>query len=241
MFRNISGGYILVQYKWILLTKSIVVCFLIVACFAIFFSATHLSLQVFSVSAADDSGPQEEVIAPAKIPVADVPIDATKAAVMKWMKENSDMPDQILSQIYDEASNNTNTDLVLAICRVESSFNPNVRSNKDALGLMGVRPSVWANELKDRGIIRGRRDLYLVPNNLMSGAYVIEKYLARSENLEEALYNYVGGDSEYVRRVLKALGEIYLAKIRGTLQGTSNLAKTETDGTNIDFRAPSRG
>jgi len=241
MFRNVFGGYILVKYKWIFLTKSIVTIFLVAGCFAIFFSAAHLSLEAFSASASEDAAVQEKAIAPAIIPLADVPADATKVAVMKWMKENSDMPDQILSKIYDEASNNTNTDLVLAICRVESNFNPNARSNKDALGLMGVRPGVWANELKEKGLIRGRRDLYLVPNNLMSGAYVVEKYLSRSGDLEEALYDYVGGDSEYARRVMKALGEIYLAKIRGMSQGTSNLAKTETDVINTPSHDPASG
>jgi hypothetical protein len=69
-------------------------------------------------------------------------VQSMKDAVVDWMKRNSEMPDEILSRIYDMASATPNGDLLLAICKVESNFNPNIRSQRDALGLMGVRPGV---------------------------------------------------------------------------------------------------
>lgn len=138
---------------------------------------------------------------------------APKAAVIGWMKARSEMPEQVLAAIYDEASRSLNTDIILAICAVESNFNPGIKSPKGALGLMGITSRVWLEELKSRGLVSEKRDLFLIPNNIASGTYVLEKYLARSGSLEQALTDYVGGDTTYAGRILQALGEIYLAKM----------------------------
>ena len=45
--------------------------------------------------------------------------EAARQAVLQWMKENSDMPDHILANIYNAASATANRDLILAICLVE--------------------------------------------------------------------------------------------------------------------------
>jgi soluble lytic murein transglycosylase-like protein len=61
---------------------------------------------------------------------------AMKQAVLKWMGENSAMPDHILTKIYNSAARTGNRDLILAICLVESNFNPQVESGK-------VRSALW--------------------------------------------------------------------------------------------------
>jgi len=139
--------------------------------------------------------------------------DKMKPYVIQWMKNNSTMPVQILSLIYDEAMDHFHPDLILAICVVESNFNPAVESEKGAVGLMGIVPSVWQNELKRQGIIRDKNDLYLIPHNIASGVYVLRKYVTKSKNLEQALADYVGGDFGYVDKVLRALEEIYVIKM----------------------------
>jgi soluble lytic murein transglycosylase-like protein len=133
---------------------------------------------------------------------------ARKQAVLRWMKENSAMPEQVLSKIYATAVNSADTDLVLAICLVESNFNPHAESYKGAIGLMGIMPAVWLAELKERGIVSGKEDLYSIPRNIDSGIYVLERYLARTKDLKEALSRYAGGDPEYARRVLQVVREI---------------------------------
>ena len=132
--------------------------------------------------------------------------------VLGWMKNNSRMPEEVLQDIYRAAADNTNPDLILAICMVESNFNPVAKSDKGALGLMGILPGAWLDELKAQGIVQDKGDLYQISNNIASGAYVLQKYLARTKTLEKALIHYVGGDRDYVRKVMKALGELYLAK-----------------------------
>ena len=106
---------------------------------------------------------------------------ATKQAVLHWMGENSSMPDRILAKIYNEAAGTTNRDLILAICLVESNFNPHAESDKGAIGLMGIMPDVWLEELKAQGLIREKEDLYKISGNIAAGAYVLAKYLAETE------------------------------------------------------------
>lgn len=134
--------------------------------------------------------------------------EATKPVVVQWMKEHSEMPEQVLSKIYSVAMNSVNADLVLAICLVESNFNPQVESEKGAIGLMGIMPDVWLEELKTHGIVREQDDLYTISSNINSGIYVLGRYLARTNNLRQALSRYAGGDPEYAARVLRMLGEI---------------------------------
>ncbi len=132
--------------------------------------------------------------------------------ILEWMKNNSRMSEKVLTDIYRAAVNNGNADLILAICLVESNFNPSVKSNKGAIGLMGISPGAWLDELQAQGIVRHKDDLYQIPKNIAAGAYVLQKYLSNAKTFERALINYVGGDPAYVRKVLKALRELYLAK-----------------------------
>jgi soluble lytic murein transglycosylase-like protein len=138
--------------------------------------------------------------------------EKSRLAILQWMKENSDMPDQVLAKIYTAASATGNRDLILAICLVESNFNPHVESDKGAVGLMGIMPGVWVEELKERGIITEKEDLYKISSNISAGAYVLATYLAETNDLRQALIKYVGGASWYATRVLQARNKIELAQ-----------------------------
>jgi hypothetical protein len=139
----------------------------------------------------------------------------TKQAVLDWMGENSAMPEQVLSKIYNATAGTRNRDLILAICLVESNFNPHAESNKGAIGLMGIMPEVWLEELKAQGIISEKEDLYKISGNIAAGAYVLAKYLSETNDLRQALSRYVGGASWYATRVLQAQRKIELAQRSG--------------------------
>jgi soluble lytic murein transglycosylase-like protein len=134
--------------------------------------------------------------------------ESARRAVLHWMEENSRMSQQVLAKIYATAAKSVHPDLVLAICVVESNFNPRAESDKGAVGLMGIMPDVWLDELKAHGIVNGKEDLYAIPNNISSGIYVLERYLASTKDLREALRRYSGGNSGYANRVLRAAGRI---------------------------------
>lgn len=153
--------------------------------------------------------------------------ETTKQAVLQWMKDNSEMPEHVLSKIYSVAVGSVNPDLVLAICLVESNFNPHVESERGAIGLMGIMPDVWMEELKAHGIVRGQEDLYTISSNINAGIYVLESYLAKTNNLREALNRYAGRDPEYATRVLRMLREVSRAR-RSEVQ--THLASIRTDG-----------
>lgn len=196
MREDSETGHRGVVSKKVLLIALVVSCLIVIPGFALVFASRDM------VRTADAVQPAEAVHR----------AEAINPVVLKWMKNNSGMPEQVLSDIYRAAVNNVNADLILAICVVESNFNPNVKSEKGAIGLMGILPRAWLDELKAEGIVQEKEDLYQISANIASGAYVLQKYLSRTRTLEKALNGYVGGDPEYVRKVLKALGELYLVK-----------------------------
>jgi soluble lytic murein transglycosylase-like protein len=189
MLKDNIKGYIGTVSRNVLLTTIVLSCLIVIPGFAMVFAARDLVKPVDAVYPAKEMNP----------------------VIMEWMKGNSGMPEQVLTEIYRAAVSNVNSDLILAICMVESNFNPNVKSKKGAIGLMGISPRAWLDELKAQGIVRGKEDLYQISHNIASGAYVLQKYLSR-KTLEQALIDYVGGDPDYARKVMKALGELYLAK-----------------------------
>ncbi len=138
--------------------------------------------------------------------------DAAKKRILNWMAENSAVPDQVLAKIYNAASVTGNRDLILAICLVESNFNPHAESDKGAIGLMGIMPGVWVKELKEQGIINEKADLYKISGNIAAGAHVLETYLLETNDLRKALVRYVGGASWYATKVLQAQKQIRLSQ-----------------------------
>ena len=192
----------MVEYKWMVLLKLLTLCMFIAAAYA------FVSVKTGITAPAKAAQPRETNI----ISESRKTVDA-KPAIIKWMKDRSIAPEHVLLKIYEEALRHTHPHLILAICAVESNFNPGVESEKGAVGLMGILPAVWMEELKTQGILRDREDLYLISNNIASGIYVLEKYLLKSKNIEDALYAYVGGDRSYADKVLRTLGEIHLSQM----------------------------
>jgi soluble lytic murein transglycosylase-like protein len=202
MLKECLNGYTVVKYKWVVLAKLIVIFLVCISGYVLANTVMEWEKPADASSVAGTAGFKSAG-----------KTERVKPAVVEWMRHKSEMPDQVLSSIYDAAEKNLNTELILAICMVESNFNPGLKSSKGAIGLMGIMPAVWLEELKANGIVTEKRDLFLIPNNIASGIYVLEKYLATAGNLEKALFAYVGGDSEYVRKILQALGEIYHVKM----------------------------
>jgi soluble lytic murein transglycosylase-like protein len=135
--------------------------------------------------------------------------------VHEWMLSNSDSPEDILKQIYKSTNKYERSDLLLAICKVESSFNPFTKSHKNARGLMGVVPKWWMDELMQNGVIDSKRDLYDIEGGVAAGNYILNKYFSKHKDIRTALLKYSGGDKKYPTKVFAALGEIKYARTEG--------------------------
>ncbi|MBI5640784.1 MAG: transglycosylase SLT domain-containing protein [Nitrospirae bacterium] len=138
--------------------------------------------------------------------------EMTKMKVVGWMAKNSAMPEHVLTKIYNAAALTGNRDLILAICLVESNFNPEAESSRGAIGLMGIMPGIWEKELKELGIIKEKNDLYRISGNIAAGSHVLSSYLSETNDLRKALSRYVGGASWYATKVLQAQKQIRLAQ-----------------------------
>lgn len=152
-----------------------------------------------------------------------------KENYMKIMLKNSKIREyKTLDIIWNEISKYEHKDLLLAIIIVESYINPNAKSDKNAMGLMQVRPyynirdkngrkvkiDVWENELLRMGIITRTEDLYDIRKNIKSGNYILVKYIQKYGSIEKALLKYVGGDDTYPISVIQTLGSIVINTYR---------------------------
>lgn len=140
-----------------------------------------------------------------------------KARVIGWMARNSSMPLERLEEIYTEINKYGFPELLIAIAKVESSFDPRAVSHEGAAGLMQVMARIWKDELKKAGIIANEDDLFEVSKCVAASVYILEKYLRlEGGNLGNALNRYVGhSKTGYREKVVEALGEIHMAKYEG--------------------------
>lgn len=102
-------------------------------------------------------------------------------------------------------------ELIIGLIEIESAFNPMAVSNKGARGLTQVMPEVWLEEFS----IEDHYDLHEIDVSVESGIKVLTHYLEGNDNcpkgnLLAALYAYVGGDSSYGDKVLRAMATFML-------------------------------
>lgn len=135
--------------------------------------------------------------------------------VINWMLANSDLPESTLHEVYKLSMATEYPDLVLAIIKTESNFNPYAKSSQKAIGLMGIMPKWWEEDLKKAGIIKTNRDLYDMQTNIKAGVFVLYKYFETYKDINIALTKYSGGAKKYANSVFIALGEINYARMRG--------------------------
>ena len=136
-----------------------------------------------------------------------------KEFYIDWMYRNSSMPRRLLKSQYDEFSKYELKNILIAIARVESRFDPHAISKAGAKGLMQVLPKIWTKKLKEEGSLDDERDLFLIDISIKSGHRIFVDYLDSSKTIEEALTKYVGGDKSYAGDVLKTLGKIEAEKL----------------------------
>ena len=172
------------------------------------------------------TGAKQTNIGPApvvlKIDRADADRDQ-KARILDWMGRTSSVPAEILEQIYEEAHKHAFPDLLLAIAKVESDFDPAAISHAGATGLTQIMATVWEKEFREEGVISGADDLFDVSRCMAASAYILGKYLAwEGGDLRGALTRYGGtrADRGYQDKVIGTLAEIQGMKYQTGRLGT---------------------
>ena len=105
--------------------------------------------------------------------------------------------------------------MLLSVIKEESNFYIFARSEKGAKGLTQVMTKIWNEELKSEGIWDEELDVFDYKRSIKAGNYILNKYYTQTGSWEEALLKYVGGDKDYVRRVLSNYGQIKLLAKEG--------------------------
>ena len=136
--------------------------------------------------------------------------------------------DRILSAITTASSRyNINPLILYSIIYTESTFRwwlihdvPKTKDKDPAIGLGGIRYSIWGDQLKSAGILDVKSDLFDIEPNIMSIAYIYDHY--RSQPLlsgttsadMSAMLRYFGGNhKEYFTRIDDKISSMIKAKI----------------------------
>ena len=118
---------------------------------------------------------------------------------------------------------------VVAVMQVESQFNPAARSSKGARGLMQVMP-LWMNELN----LKSKYDFHNIQIGINSGTYILRKYLDQTKNnMEQALFKYVGGDNLYVKKVYEAMGNFVVYRSFANMTVNEEVKEVEVKDFNV--------
>ena len=136
--------------------------------------------------------------------------------------------DRILSAIATASSRyNINPLIIYSIIYTESTFRwwlihatPKTKDKEPAIGLGGIRYSIWGDQLKSAGILDVKSDLFDIEPNILSIAFIYDHY--RSQPLlsgttsadMSAMLRYFGGNhKEYFTRIDDKISSMIKAKI----------------------------
>jgi len=125
-------------------------------------------------------------------------------ALTRWVYENSEKINYSTArEIVDGVLSNYHPVLILAVMEVESSFNPMAVSKKGAVGLGQVMYGTWGKILEKEKIIKSKRDLFGVKDNIMATGYILNAYMEESKgDVIAALRKYLGtSHTKYENRV----------------------------------------
>lgn len=136
--------------------------------------------------------------------------------------------DRILSAITTASSRyNINPLILYSIIYTESTFRwwlihdiPKTKDKDQAIGLGGIRHSIWGDQLKSAGILDVKSDLFEIEPNILSIAFIYDHYRsqpllsgATSADMSAMLRYFGGNHKEYFTRIDDKISFMIKAKI----------------------------
>lgn len=136
--------------------------------------------------------------------------------------------DRILSAITTASSRyNINPLILYSIIYTESTFRwwlihdiPKTKDKDQAIGLGGIRHSIWGDQLKSAGILDVKSDLFEIEPNILSIAFIYDHYRsqpllsgATSADMSAMLRYFGGNHKEYFTRIDNKISSMIKTKI----------------------------
>jgi len=127
-----------------------------------------------------------------------------KLKMTNWAFKNSERIAYVTAkEIIDEALKVNHSILVLSVISVESQFNPSAVSYKGAIGLGQIMYGHWGKDLEKLKIIKDKRDLFGIKENLMATSYILDLQMKQANgDVVKALKFYLGeSQSRYTNKI----------------------------------------
>jgi soluble lytic murein transglycosylase-like protein len=167
-------------------------------------------MQIFK---APDPAPAQTADSPAVIKPNTTAADTLTDYIRHF---NPKLYERLAREIVDSAidsgrESNISPIMIVGVMQIESEFNINAISKKEARGLMQINLSVWSKDLIEKGIMKDPEEIHDPRINVRAGCYILRKYLDETKDFEKALYKYLGADvKDYKDAINKAIGNILL-------------------------------
>ncbi len=137
-----------------------------------------------------------------------------KNKIHYWVYNNyTQVSREMIDDVLDEVFKTDHPLLILSIVGAESDFIPTAHSKAGAMGLGQINPKTYLVILKNKGIIKEKRDLYNIKENIKATEYAIKYEIAFTKgDIYKALVRYSGGANKYTWKVLTNF--VYLSMIK---------------------------
>tara|TARA_R110002094_G_scaffold203625_3_gene174724 strand:- start:934 stop:1488 length:555 start_codon:yes stop_codon:yes gene_type:complete len=155
-----------------------------------------------------------ETVAPGtinlSIPMNKPPTEDEKYAIQSLLENRFNVPKDMSTLLSNQIADASYmyeiaASILIAVIKVESAFDPYAISHANARGYTQVMPKWWDSETP--------YDLHLPEQNVLAGAFVLDKYRNRCGDIYCALKSYNIGITAYLAGENLAAARKYISKI----------------------------
>lgn len=163
----------------------------------------------------------------------------SKPSLTNWILKNSSNISRKIAEEIVSCTLETNFPLfLLALIKIESTFDPTSVSKKGALGLGQVMPRDYEKKLKEAGIITEMKDIFDISTGVKATEFAWNDKLVKANgDIIKALTLYLGeNDKGYINQILKDF--LYLNYLCKKPESSPGLSHTPLEMENGRLKIP---